>query len=138
MSEIDLTPIKSKIDLSPIEGMAGTKLRGSAAAVALALLGQRVSVRAVAEATGVSRQALYKDHPEVITLIHQLAAEPLSRQVAPSAAPADEASDSLTKEKQKRQAAETERDKALHHLEIALSTVDALMQGRRQVRAVHP
>ncbi|GCE76007.1 hypothetical protein [Cellulomonas biazotea] len=112
-----------------------TRLRATAAALALVVGGKRPSVSEVARLAGVSRQALNKDHKPVTEFVAQLRERwqpaPDSDQ-ARLTADLDQARRALSKERDKRKKAEAERDRALHHLQLAEASLAAERERLRR------
>lgn len=105
-----------------------TRLRATAAALALVVSGRRPSLSEVARLSGVTRQALNKDHKPVAAFVSQLRS---NWQPAPSSPHAklieqlSEARSDLKKQEAKRKQAEEQRDRALHHLQLAEASLQA-------------
>jgi hypothetical protein len=116
-----------------------TRLRATAAALAMVVSGKRPSVSEVARLAGVSRQALNKDHKPVTEFVAQLRD---SWQPAPNSEHAKladdliEARSDLRTERDKRKKAEAERDRALHHLQLAEATLIAERERLRRREVV--
>jgi hypothetical protein len=118
-----------------------TRLRATAAALALLISGRRPSLTEVARLAGVSRQALNKDHKPVAEFVGRLRdtwqPDPGSEQVQQSAQ-LDDVKRKLRAEVAKRKVAEAERDRALHHLQLAVASLEAERERlrRREVRTL--
>lgn len=113
-----------------------TSLRAAAAAFAMMLSGQRPSVETVAEIADTTRQNLYAHHKPVIELVRLLRASwepPRSGELAEMTRQRDDAKRQLEKEREKRKLAESERDKAMHHLALSDAAVSELSRDRSTV-----
>jgi hypothetical protein len=114
-------------DMTALTG-SPTSLRATAAAMALLIQGQRPSLSEVARLAGVSRQALLKDHKMVAEFVAQLRASWQAPPTSPTGkieAELGEARSKLRAERERRVRAEHERDRALHHLQLAEATLHA-------------
>lgn len=117
-----------------------TRLRATAAALALVVSGRRPSLSEVARLSGVTRQALNKDHKPVVAFVGQLRSNWRPAPESPHAKLLEqlaEARTGLTRERDKRKKAEEERDRALHHLQLAEASLQAERDraARREVVA---
>lgn len=119
-----------------------TRLRATAAALALVVSGRRPSLSEVARLSGVSRQALNKDHKPVAAFVGQLRSNWQPPPTSPQSKLIEELSKAradLRDEAAKRKRAEVERDRALHHLQLAEATLQAERDraARREVVAIN-
>jgi hypothetical protein len=128
------------LSLEALQDLGPTGFRACVIAFGMALNGQEVSLSEVARQTGVSRQALHKSHPRAVEFVAWVRSD----WVAP-ARPAldsvanlrDQLADSnrrLRNEKSRRRAAEQQRDRALHHLELATATLELMDRPQAPVR----
>ena len=117
-------------DPADLTGMTDTSFRSCIVAFGLAISGRDVTLSEVARQVGVSRQALHKNHQGAVRFVAWLRDEwkppaanssDITRLETALAA----ANTKVRKEAEKRQRAETERDRALHHLELAVATIEA-------------
>lgn len=119
------------IESEDIESLLATptRLRATAAALAMVMTGERPSLSRVAELSRVTRQALHKDHQPVVKLVAKLRAE-WTPEVDLGTSGLQKKHDALAaelrSERQKRVEAERQRDRALHHLELSDATIRAL------------
>ena len=116
-----------------------TRLRATAAAIAMMMAGEQPSVSAVARIIGVSRQALTKDHKPLTDFVSTI-----RESWKPSAeTPIGKLSDELAAanararaDRVQRLQAERERDRALHHLQLAEATLAAMELDRPPIVSV--
>jgi hypothetical protein len=101
--------------------------------------GERPSLSEVARLAGVSRQALLKDRKPVTEFVATLRNSWQPRADGPEAKQAqliDEARSQLKKERLRRKQAENERDRALHHPQLAEATLVATCKRGGEVTPI--
>ena len=113
-----------------------TRLRATAAALAMVIAGEQPSVSAVARMIGVSRQALTKDHKPFTEFVSSLRESWKPSTETPIGKLEEELADANAKtraERSKRIRAEQERDRALHHLQLAEATLVEMQRDRAPI-----
>lgn len=109
---------------------SATRVRVLIAAAEILAAGEPLLTVTVVERAGLSRQALSRHHAEAARFLRHLrdVASRRSQSDTGIGAPTDlaDARRALADERRRRRQAETDRNRALHHLELAEGTIRAL------------